>query len=297
MADVLNLNSVRAKMTRAYAHVRELDKMLRPLVEPDPDRFVCEHDGDATKLVFKVTKVPAIDPNLAVIVGEVFYNLRSAYDHIANQLVRLDGRSEPTKRTQFPVRESRTDEDGNDRITNLRPCVSRRDILDALDAVQPYTVNPYFNSYLWAICKLCNIDKHRVLLVMVAAMSLDDVWYGLPPGVPSPNLKLSIAPLKDGDPVAWLDFGGTEAPADLDAHLGLAIKLNEGPPGSLMRVLPVIEFLDACIEHLAADINHMGFGYIFGEEWFAPHLPDGRLLPTDMVAPGRILPPHYPSSP
>jgi hypothetical protein len=75
--------------------------------------------------------------------------------------------------------------------------------------------------------KLNNLDKHRLLLVIVCVPNVDNMWWGLDEGDPSPDVHINWAPLKNGSPVAWFDFHGAEPPAHFDAHPALQVTLNE----------------------------------------------------------------------
>jgi hypothetical protein len=135
---VASLEGVDAKIARAKRHLAELKSELEDVLNPNAQRFEFEAESGTGKHVYRVYGVPAIDHQWSTAVGDCLFNLRSALDHLAWQLVLLDGAGEPGKRTQFPIRESPFNKNGDRVPTQLRPSVSRQDILDGLEAVQPY---------------------------------------------------------------------------------------------------------------------------------------------------------------
>jgi hypothetical protein len=282
-----NLDGVRIKLARAHRHIRELDEVLSPLLKVDPDNFVRDPNGDPTKPVYLVRKVPRLKPEWSAIVGDALYNIRSAWDHLAHQLVVLDN-GKPANQTQFPIHRDRpfNKDSGECRRPQTQPPIRSTDIRDAIERVQPYDPGPFDQSHLWAINMLCNTDKHRELLVMAYALNISGpggVYWGLQDGFPSPSWELSTKPLNDGDPVASFDFHGTEAPTDFEVHLELTVTLDEGPAWNIIRRDPVIDFLDTCGGFTAFTISHR-FAWLLGEDYVAFGAPDSRLAPHDAAA-------------
>jgi hypothetical protein len=233
-----DLTSVRLKMARADLHAREVDAMVTDTIGSMGDAIVSERDEDEPSvLVYRVTKVPEINPDLSLVVGDALFNMRSAFDHLAWQLVLLDG-GVPTRHTQFPIHASRPTSHGQPRQVTIQPGIDRTDILAALDAVQPYQRTNKWDSQLWVINQLCNRDKHRLLLTVVTALDLDaqQPWWGLPDGVPSPDWVFNVLPLNPGDWVARFDFKGVPAPDHFDPNISLAVALDEADPMHWSRI-------------------------------------------------------------
>jgi hypothetical protein len=232
-----SLEGVRIKLHRADHHICEVDRLVRPVVEAATRSIVRMNDGDATRLVYTVARAPLIDPAGSAVVGDALFNLRSAFDHLAWQLIQLDG-GVPDQSTQFPIRASRTDTKGRPTNITVQPGIRRVDILQALDAAQPYHRDEKWDSQLWVVNELCNVDKHRLLLTMAGVLNFDNKppFWGLYNGA-SPSYWFNVfKPLSDGDAVARFDFKGTEAPAEFDPHISLAVTLDEGPPAHWMRL-------------------------------------------------------------
>jgi hypothetical protein len=97
-----DLSGVMLKIERADAHLAELKDSIEDAHNASGEHFACEVDSQSGEYVYRAHGLPEIDPKWSLIVGELLYNLRSALDHLAWQLVKLDGRK-PGKHTQFPV--------------------------------------------------------------------------------------------------------------------------------------------------------------------------------------------------
>lgn len=277
------LEGVRMKLVRAHTHIQELKSALDPLLDIDQDVIIRDTDSPPNKANFYIARVPAIELGFSAVVGDVLYSFRSGLDHLAHQLVLLDGQ-EPTLRTYFPIYESPKDKKGQQRQPNIQPGINRADILDALGAAQPYNQHPNRGALLSAVRDLGNIDKHRLLLAMVCALDFESglIFWGKDHGDPDPKWKFSTRPLSDGDPIAWFDFGEEEAPADFKPHISVTMKLDEDAPGDIARKLPVVDLLETA-GHAIEHIINEHFVCLFEEEWFAFDQPGGRLAPYDLA--------------
>lgn len=174
-----------AKWTRAKTKLACLHNEIREVwppheawpVTPEPDRTGLEYR-------FYVGELPDIEPEWALAVGEILFDLRSALDHLAYQLhvrhfrgtvpkqVRLKGFKRPVQvegHTQFPIYDSEAAWSSNlSRIATL----SKRD-QTALQRLQPYIRwNDKWYWHRWALSRLNawhNWDKHRKLHLITAS--------------------------------------------------------------------------------------------------------------------------------
>ncbi len=230
------LDGVDHKIGRAKAHLADLQERIGAVVDPDKQRFTLEYDSQTGKHRLDVFGVPAVPIEWSLIFGEALFNLRASLDHLAWQLVLLDG-GKPNRYTQFPIRQTPFDDSGIRIPTQLKPAIKRTDILKALEESQPYVaydvvpyngaVADYRLSLLWQMARLNIIDKHRVLLVMLCAPNVDNMWWGLREGERNPDFIVNWSALKDGSPIGWLDFHGAEPPADFDPHPAIQVVVNE----------------------------------------------------------------------
>ncbi len=213
--------------------------MIGPLVKVATDSITCERKDNGTKLIYSVGEVPDIPPDWSAIIGDSFFNLRSAWDHLAWQLVELDG-GKPCEHTQFPIYDTRLNSKGNPRNVTIQPEIKRADILAALDAIQPYQEADRWHSQLWVVNEFCRRDKHRTLLTVAGVMDTDrnTPWWSLGLDDKTPGWVFNLEPLTSGDWVACFTFDKA-APDYFDPNIAIDVTLREGPEGHWSRVQSV----------------------------------------------------------
>jgi hypothetical protein len=131
-----DLDGARIKLARAEVHLKELEGRLQDWQVSKPYSVTGAIEPDNRDQLWKVATEPMPPPDLAVI-GDILFNLRSALDHLAWQLVlRANGR--PDRRTEFPIftdadlwkssaprRMAGMNDRMQDRIKSLQPCFSK----------------------------------------------------------------------------------------------------------------------------------------------------------------------------
>jgi hypothetical protein len=256
-----DFSSATLKIRRAQTHLADLQRSISDTLDPTRYRLEVERDPQAGEDVYTVHDIPKIDPNWQVIVGEVLFNLRSALDHIAWQLVLLDG-GEPGEQTQFPIRDTPFTQKGELVRANTQPPIKGAKLLAALDEAQPYNGvdgDPrYIHMHgLWRLRLLHNWDKHRLLLLVVHVLNTGRIYWGANEDDPTPKLRFNTGPLKDGSPAAWFDFGGAERPPHFNPNLTLTVAIDEPltTDGKRSRLGPLFPVLDSVLWW----IKHMTF--------------------------------------
>ena len=146
--------------------------MLRVALDPRTYSLVSEQDGEPTKLAFRVKDLPGVPPDLPLILGDFLTNVRAALDHLAWQLV-PDTAPEKIKAPHlisFPIYHRDEDDRGNPKPARIIG-VADPGVIEAVEAVQPYQSQGTDTLLhpLYRLNELCKIDKHRLLLVAVAA--------------------------------------------------------------------------------------------------------------------------------
>jgi hypothetical protein len=117
--------------------------------------------GDVTYYVKEVLPIPFEIP---LIVGDALQSLRCALDYVACGMV-VAGGGKVTSNTKFPIVKVATDWE----VRGLRMVAGANKLaLEALRRIQPYEGGNYF---LWALYRLNNIDKHRLLLTVCSINS------------------------------------------------------------------------------------------------------------------------------
>ena len=90
------------KVRRARALVAKLASLITSKLAPDAYRFEKSLEPGGSRVAYRVRDVPTADLEWSIRIGEVLHQLRSALDHLAWQLVLLDG-ARPSRQTQFPI--------------------------------------------------------------------------------------------------------------------------------------------------------------------------------------------------
>lgn len=255
------LAGVRLKVERAKAHLAELEESIGAALKPDAEHFLGEFDTESKHHIYRAQNLPVLDPEWALQAGEVTYQLRSALDHLAWQLVEREGTT-PNGQTQFPIRDSLL---GKKQqllpLKTLLPLANDCKVLQVLNECQPYygdgtrELSPpdAHRHPLWILKTLNNIDKHRLLLVVVQTLNIEAMFWGSPTGTKPPIPYLSAVALKEGTPVAAFDFGGAEAPTDFDPHLSLKVVIRE-EAAALISHAPLGPALDSLIRYVEWDV-------------------------------------------
>jgi hypothetical protein len=261
-----DLAGVNIKLARAKIHAAELREKVKRVIGPNLQRLTFCPDPETGKYFLRVYGVPSIEPEWRAIIGDCLFNLRASLDHLAWQLVILDGK-EPNRQTQFPIRESPVDKKGDPLPIQLDPAIGRPDILNALEAVQPY-MNPatgqptsdFRLSPLWLVNKLHIIDKHRLLLVVVCVFDPSASYWSHSGGADlAPRFAVNFTPLKEGDVLASYDFQGSTPPADFHINAEIQVALNETDAPRL-GVVSVANVLDSWIywfEDMLISFQHL----------------------------------------
>jgi hypothetical protein len=166
--EALELASVRAKISRAEHHLRDVDKALSLLIGSDPDAkhpVIFEHESDGKVLVAKLTECQPIDSALPLMIGDCLHNLRSALDYLVYRLALKNGASSAAAdKTFFPIYLTKSEFDK--RIEKLvKPFISSAALAE-IEKCQPYTAYDVpVEADIWILSKLDIFDKHRLLVV------------------------------------------------------------------------------------------------------------------------------------
>ncbi len=144
--------------------------------------------------------------------------------------------------------------------------MDRQDILDAVEAVQPYSdtgepPDPPVLNPLWALHRLNVIDKHRLLVVVVHTLNLWEVSWGWSGEDPAPTFyHHPVAVREEGAVVGSFDLHGEDR-EDFSPNAGLHLVINERELPNL-TVEGVETFLDTLIFHVEHMLN-FHFGPLF----------------------------------
>ncbi len=186
--------------------------------------------------------MPRLSPEWSAIVGDILTNLRAALDHLAWQLLILDGQ-EPGRSTSFPFAL-----DPANAIIKPRdwkkgdPGLRRRDLREEVERLQPYELAGQ-DGLLWWINELCNTDKHRELLIVGLFPDLNQVWWG---GESKVRTYVN-QPRVDGEWVLKFVFEGADPPNDFKPNVGgMIVVLDEGP--AIVRTTPIQSTMSVTVD-------------------------------------------------
>ncbi len=276
------LDGVRAKLALARANAEQLEDLLRPVAENARKSLERAPSENPFEVVYKITKVPWIDPAWSSIFGQGIYNIRSALDHLAYQLVLLDGQ-EPTRATEFPLLDASRDKGGRKVQVDIAPGIKRPDILAAVESMQPYHGGGKWGDQLGVVAELSRIDKHRQPIAVSTMLNVDNITWGLPKGLTTPSWWFPVGKaLNEGDVVAKFVFSEPVVPEMFDPHLVPQISLDEAPLGSPYRTQDLASLLGGLARIAAFKIDTLIVAPLFEGElpaWIAPipPLPDTAL--------------------
>lgn len=210
---------IRTKIERANKHIADLDREAGIFLSSNPYEITTKRNPQTRQLIYYLTRVDPIPTQLTAIVGDVVQNLRSALDHLAQQLWLVNNPGATSAGdVYFPTDSSAAQFKANapGKIKGLRQ--------DAIDAI--YRIEPYDGGQggdLSVLNRLNRIDKHQ------------KVFQKLWPGETSPKIDYWVrpadnGPLKVGSELVVL---GPDAEFDKDVKFKIAIALDE--PGIVER--------------------------------------------------------------
>ncbi len=234
MAD---LGGVEIKLARARDHYQVFDVQWRAWQKARLYRFIPEVHDRGAKHIYRALKPASIPDAFAAVVGDFVHNLRSALDHLAWELVKLNG-GKPSEATQFPIRASRISHNVNSQVANpTAVAVSggvSAEALKRIEAVQPYT-NPRGHDLdlLWQLHRLDVIDKHRHLVLHATAVHSVSQGGG---ASDTANLIFTKHPLKDRRVVLVVTYPTPRQEPDPEVRLHPTVVFGKGAPKALMHV-------------------------------------------------------------
>lgn len=264
-----DLDGVYAKLDRARVHARELKARLDADLHPEQYQFYRNNDGPS-KLIYTVKRLPTIDPVWSIILGDFLTNMRAALDHLAWQLVLLDGGS-PNSQTQFPIRTDDLDGKGNPNPARIQPAIRRPDIVAAVEEVQPYSEARRLggdakNSGLVVLNELVRVDKHRLLIEVAPVLDLHQIFWLSGSDDPQPTFVINYGPLSVGTEVARFDFGDAPANPYFDPHLSLELRVYGGPAIEAIRVPHLWGLMARIYNEVEHEVIGFHFAGMFGQQ-------------------------------
>ncbi len=242
------LSGVRAKLARSLELLIDLDTLMHEYLDSDPVDLQRQIQPDGLTSVFAllVTTEPPLD--LALRVGEVVHQLRSALDHLANQVVRAAGH-QPTRRTSFPII-----------IRPPRKAVAIHGgadpkALSVIDQVQPYHRKHEPERHPLAVLdKLWNIDKHRNLSLAATMLANSQIHVSDAQGEWRVGGQFQPGPLADDGIVGVFRFEGGGPPADAEVEASGDLFVAFADTGRWGTDRPVTEILEELHQYVSVTV-------------------------------------------
>jgi hypothetical protein len=160
----------RLGIEHAKRRIHELEGEIVAFVQSNPYTHVIETNSDRTEDVHKLKLTKPLPVALSNIAFEVLTHLRSSLDRAAYATALAAGTQ--GRDAKFPF---------GDTLTEVQSRIKRqskdvpKEVFDVMVALQPYEGG---NNLLWALNKLCNANKHEILLPMVLATTATEIYLG-----------------------------------------------------------------------------------------------------------------------
>jgi hypothetical protein len=254
-----DLSSVRLKLDRAEHHIKTFSDDLETFCKRDPAPFGFRPEDtpgpnhSVEYVLYAIVREPP-PRELALPIGDALQNMRSALEYLAYEL--SSPKMKRSNKTAFPIfsDECQFKVRGVPKIKSMGT-----DEQTLIERVQPYAASKIpSNDPLAILRKLSNLDKHQLLVPVIAAVSLRDSW------VASDNADIRFTyiargPVKhDAKIVAF-----TARPKDpaLDMHVepqsGLQIEISD--TGIVGFDLSALELLEMILFHIRFTVIDMWF--------------------------------------
>jgi hypothetical protein len=227
------LDGVRVKLARATEHLDNVERAIGDFGKSQPYTVVFDDDPNTGEQIIRARNVRAPGPIPAI--GDALYNFRSGLDHLAWELVKRAGNVPILGRTEFPIFNDPTEFAARSpgKLKGMK-----QPMIDAIKDEQPcFGTNPYKNRAIWSLQQYGNTDKHRELIVTVAA-SVGSISTGYRPG---PTIVIHGGAVEENCELARFPRG--EHIAKFDSVPGVAFgeppALGE-PVDDLLRMMEIV---------------------------------------------------------
>lgn len=153
------MDAVLVKAKWADDHIGHLNREIRNFLNTGPYIINSKKDPQTREYIFTFMGAEPFPRCVPGLVGDILFNLRSALDHLAWQLVRAN-RERPGIGTYFPIVESLSTKKGTAQFARMVKGM-RQETIEAIKRLKPCKGG---NEKLWLLHELNRIDKHREIL-------------------------------------------------------------------------------------------------------------------------------------
>jgi hypothetical protein len=172
-----DLSSVHLKLDRAKEHIETFRQDLKTFLECDPPPFGFRTEkspgvGEAVEYVLYAIVRKRPPREFALVIGDAIQNMRIALEYFAYEVSSPKARK--AGKTWFPIllkKPKKFNPPGIATVKGFERAFIKR--------LQPYMANKIpSDDPLAVLRKLSNLDKHQLLIPVIAALSDRDVWVG-----------------------------------------------------------------------------------------------------------------------
>lgn len=170
---MVTLEGVNAKIQRAQDQIERLARDIEASCDDQRALFSEELRPDVGDRIWIFRgETPVVPIEYSIRLGEIVYNLRSSLDQLIWQLVHANYKA-PSHRNEFPIfdDESRF----NDAVRTKLAGVSQQS-LAKIKEMQPFSQDEKWSA-LKTLHSLCNIDKHRSVILPFYMLDRESVIY------------------------------------------------------------------------------------------------------------------------
>lgn len=238
----MSLDVASEKVARAKRHFDELSNAIDAFLADNPYTVAVKGygvpTGDQMMLRFTAHVRRDVPPEIAPMIGDVLFNLRSALDHLAYALVIANNKKTST-RTEFPIFYSsdrfkgvgKTERDrwttGPDKMAGMSKKAQA-----LIERLQPYHDRIPKREALWLLHELHITDKHHRLHPCGGGVFDARFIVSEDHGVTVLSASEPVSgPFVDGAEVAWCEaaFHGDASKMDVDYDFPFDVALLEAP--------------------------------------------------------------------
>ena len=253
----------RAKLNRAYE--------LTALLEEETSNYLRGADkvyelwlesSDDLRELHAMARL-ALHPPLrfGILLGEIVHHLRSALDHTVWALAKRKV-ADPSERLQFPICTSPAGWENT--LKNGAISGVGKGAIDLILQMQPFRQAKPKDTVLAVIQQASNIDKHRVLLVVVAVAALGDVvtvkdspeFVGpKSPDSMSPTsiVGMAVPPFvvlgKDPASIFTMKFGSPNQDISIDVEVQLSLAVEKLGNTENVELIQLVKMLHQGVAH------------------------------------------------
>ena len=170
---MVTLEGVNAKVQRAQDQIERLARDIEASCEDQRALFSEELRPDVgDKIWIFRGETPIVPIEYSIRLGEIVYNLRSALDQLVWQLVHANYKA-PSHRNEFPIFD---DESRFNNVVKTKLAGVSQQSLAIIKEMQPFRKDDKWSA-LKTVHSLCNIDKHRSVILPLYMLDRCSVTY------------------------------------------------------------------------------------------------------------------------